>query len=1298
MSGISGSGNVNPIKKENGQSKDAPEQSSTSIDADVLAMLASSTITNANKVNIPAIATLKGKKLLLFLQYVESVVTTLTGAGVLSVIQVAPAVLFSDLQQTYSKNARACKNRLESLHAAVWTALVNSGGKPMEDCKSMVKLKQLRENGVTSGISSGISISSSPGNNDNSSGAGVKVLYNAHALWTTFMSRYVTPAVADKEQAKELVESIAYTDGMDPREYEGNVAAALATYFECGGSMSDSDLFDVLLDALPPSAATFKTSLLLTGTQSFSAAITALSNVYLKTERASDRKSRRGQVAATAKKSSTGTGNTGATSQAHAATAGKKPCKFFARTGKCKFGDECKFAHTSKGSSNSNKSGSSNTGTQSTTGNNNSTLTEGVKKHCKFWMQFGNCRNGSSCKWLHEANMQNCKGNGNSNGNGNGTGNGSGTNGGNGEFKMFNLFTYGISLNSMAPVDNSSGDSIATCNCSSSNGQVFARTIGTESGTIGDLKNISGKRKWGFDTCANVSICNNKARMIQDSIRRVDPIEIMVTNSTTSRVTLVGDVLLANGIKVRGCCYVPSSPINLISVAKARASGAITTFKKIGGKDCLELEVPGDGRYIRFFNHDGVYLWVDPNGTGADPAFVSTSSDHITVDRSRERMPRMSDRGNNNGTSSTSSSSSSSTSASTDARNALQQARDQRASTSSSSSSSAPVRRAHFTSVDDDDDAMNYPPLEAEALKELLPWLNATNRVHMAVAVSSGAQALHSAISGPMDDEMDGPIIDHRWQQVVPIATSKEAAVKGVIEESTEEEPANPDVITIDLVPGGNTGSNNGTLVVTPDNKDLVLWHRRIGHMSARFLKRVNNKCQLGLQDKQIDTIGMDTGSKGVTLVCPDCVAGKASRAAIHSTNPRPERKAKAVLDRIHCDLAGPISISSGSSGMSRTIKVRNYTIGGSLYAIQIRDEYSRYTVVETIGSKSDATTVIKKVIAMMEVQQEKRVKEFHCDGGKEFINSELQEWLDRRGTSLTYTPPYTPQHNALVESNWKVLFSMVRSMLSEAKAPPCMWGEALVYSNYIRNGFHCVGSSGTTPYEYWCRFADNHQHLRVWGCDAFVFLRKEQRGKVNSHVIKGVFVGWNDRQRTYRVLVPSINTIINSRNVNFDELHFTQMSTIRNNTRVTSVVDEEEHVELPAIPPPAAINSSTSSNDNGTSGTSSSGVIPSMVSVYEPTLLDAMSTVDDTFPELDLVDLTDGDSGIGSGTSTSDDTGLKGVVDLEEKYSEPASTPVENGTSSSNARRAKTTTTTTTSSSTFITSTKTTRKRCLVS
>ena len=74
------------------------------------------------------------------------------------------------------------------------------------------------------------------------------------------------------------------------------------------------------------------------------------------------------------------------------------------------------------------------------------------------------------------------------------------------------------------------------------------------------------------------------------------------------------------------------------------------------------------------------------------------------------------------------------------------------------------------------------------------------------------------------------------------------------------------------------------------------------------------------------------------------------------------------------------------------------------------------------------------------------------------------------------------------------------------------------------------------TPYEAWVGVKPKVKHLRVFGCDAYAHIPKDERGKFDSKARKCILVGYSSESKGYRLYNPEQRKLIVSRDVKFNE------------------------------------------------------------------------------------------------------------------------------------------------------------------
>ena len=143
------------------------------------------------------------------------------------------------------------------------------------------------------------------------------------------------------------------------------------------------------------------------------------------------------------------------------------------------------------------------------------------------------------------------------------------------------------------------------------------------------------------------------------------------------------------------------------------------------------------------------------------------------------------------------------------------------------------------------------------------------------------------------------------------------------------------------------------------------------------------------------DLIKLENISEGIKIKCPKnrffgdvCTKGKQAHAAI---NTAPDDRAKAPLQIVHSDLAGPITPTAK---------------GGFRYAICFVDDYSGFVSHYFLRSKSNATRATAQFLA--DVSAIGTVKVLRTDNEGEYTNNEFKDLLVKHAIKHETCTPYT--------------------------------------------------------------------------------------------------------------------------------------------------------------------------------------------------------------------------------------------------------------------------------------------------
>lgn len=168
------------------------------------------------------------------------------------------------------------------------------------------------------------------------------------------------------------------------------------------------------------------------------------------------------------------------------------------------------------------------------------------------------------------------------------------------------------------------------------------------------------------------------------------------------------------------------------------------------------------------------------------------------------------------------------------------------------------------------------------------------------------------------------------------------------------------------------------------------------------------------------------------------------------------------VFDLIHIDTRGPY---------------KTPTYNGYRYFLTIVDDFSRATWTYLLSTKSNAFSVLKNFLAMVERQFNTKVKVIRSDNVLE-LGGVLSHGIVHQTSCVA-----TPQQNDIVERKHRHLLETSRALLRHSKAHMSFWGECLLTATFLINRFPSRVLEQNTPYEILFGKCPNYDFLKCFGC-----------------------------------------------------------------------------------------------------------------------------------------------------------------------------------------------------------------------
>jgi hypothetical protein len=118
-------------------------------------------------------------------------------------------------------------------------------------------------------------------------------------------------------------------------------------------------------------------------------------------------------------------------------------------------------------------------------------------------------------------------------------------------------------------------------------------------------------------------------------------------------------------------------------------------------------------------------------------------------------------------------------------------------------------------------------------------------------------------------------------------------------------------------------------------------------------------------------------------------------------------------------------------------------------------------------------------------------------------------------------TVPYDPQQNGVVEMKNRAICEVAKEIMFEQDLPNSLWPEETSTSMYIQNMCPNVIFKDKTPEEVFSGIKPEVGNLRILGCPMYIHVPKERRTNMEPSGKNGVFVGYSENSKAYRIYVP---------------------------------------------------------------------------------------------------------------------------------------------------------------------------------
>ncbi|GJY32541.1 putative ribonuclease H-like domain-containing protein [Tanacetum coccineum] len=261
---------------------------------------------------------------------------------------------------------------------------------------------------------------------------------------------------------------------------------------------------------------------------------------------------------------------------------------------------------------------------------------------------------------------------------------------------------------------------------------------------------------------------------------------------------------------------------------------------------------------------------------------------------------------------------------------------------------------------------------------------------------------------------------------------------------------------------------------------EFKLWHRRLGHVNFKTMnKLVKGNLVRGLPSKTFEN----------DHTCVACQKGKQHKASCKTKH---VSSISQPLQMLHMDLFGPTSVRS---------------INHKTYCLVVTDDFSRFSWVFFLATKSETSRILKKFITEVENQLNHKVKVIR-----------------------------TLQQNGVAERKNRTLIEAARTMLADSLLPTVFWAEAVNTACYVLNRVLVTKPHNKTPYELIIGRAPSISFMRPFGCLVTILNTLDPLGKFDRKAEEGFLVGYSVHSKAFRVFNTKTRKVKENLHVNFLE------------------------------------------------------------------------------------------------------------------------------------------------------------------
>jgi hypothetical protein len=188
------------------------------------------------------------------------------------------------------------------------------------------------------------------------------------------------------------------------------------------------------------------------------------------------------------------------------------------------------------------------------------------------------------------------------------------------------------------------------------------------------------------------------------------------------------------------------------------------------------------------------------------------------------------------------------------------------------------------------------------------------------------------------------------------------------------------------------------------------------------------------------------------------------------------------------------------------------------------------------LKSKDNAYDVFSNFCTQIKFDKEINILKVRSDHGGEFENEPFETFCEKHGIVHEFSSPRTPQQNGVVERMNRILQEMARTMIHENNLAKQFWAEAVNTTCYVQNRVYIRPILEKIAYELFKGRRPNISYFHQFGFTCYILNNKLYLNKFDAKAQRGIFLGYSERSKAYKVYNLETLCVQESMHVKFDD------------------------------------------------------------------------------------------------------------------------------------------------------------------